>query len=230
MTARRAVDRVHWKESRVVTAWFWSYTQYGKSWAIALKLMAHNRTPVIPPLSRGIKRCSRLWSRQYFPPPLKIYSEQFFFSESDWFSFLSENTFHLKDVTNINSGGFWILDDVIFASKYFNTSFHVTQQEYMLIVQQRQLRNHERSPYALQQEQKKLHPREKKRQSTFMNSIFFSYFTCYLERTNFDVMTTQINILAMEALLGIQCLLIKDSSKKNYLVFFKHRLIFPEAQ
>lgn len=53
-----------------------------------------------------------------------------------------------------------------------------------------------------------------------MKSIFFFYFTCYLERTNFDVMTTQINILAMEALLGIQCLLKNDSSKKNYLGFF----------
>lgn len=73
----------------------------------------------------------------------------------------------------------------------------------MLIVQEKQLRNYERSPYALQHQQKKLHPREKKkkRQSTFMNSIFFFYFTCYLERTDSDVMTTQINILAMEALL-----------------------------
>lgn len=43
--------------------------------------------------------------------------------------------------------------------------------------------------------------KKKKRQSTFMNSIFFFYFTCYLERTDSDVMTTQINILAMEALL-----------------------------
>lgn len=64
---------------------------------------------------------------------------------------------------------------------------------------------------------KKLYPREKKkRQSTFMNSIFF----CYLERTSSDVMTTQIKILAMEALLGIQCLLIDDSSKKILLRFF----------
>lgn len=89
----------------------------------------------------------------------------------------------------------------------------------MLIVQEKQLRNYERSPYALQQQQKKLYPRgKKKRQSISMNSIFF--FTCYLERSNSDVMTTQIKILAMEALLGIQCLLIDDSSKKNYLVFF----------
>lgn len=86
----------------------------------------------------------------------------------------------------------------------------------MLIVQEKQLRNYERSPYALQQQQKELYPRgKKKRQSTFINSIFFFYFTCYLERTNSDVMTTQINILAMEALLGIQCLLIEDSSKKK---------------
>lgn len=55
-----------------------------------------------------------------------------------------------------------------------------------------------------------------------MNSIFFFYFTCYLETTNPDVMTTQINILAMEALLGIKCLLINDSSKKKKLlsIFF----------
>lgn len=164
----------HWKACRIVAAWRWCYTRYGSPCATALQLMAHNRTPVTPPLSRGIKRCSWLWSRQYFPFPLKQYSEHFFFSETDWLSFLSENTIHLKDVTNINSGGFWILDDVIFASKYFNTSFHVTQQEYMLIVQEKQLRNYERSPYALQQQQKKLYPRgKKKRQSISMNSIFF---------------------------------------------------------
>lgn len=62
---------------------------------------------------------------------------------------------------------------------------------------------------------------EKKKTKYFHEvNFFFFYFTCYLERTNFDVMTTQINILAMEALLGIQCLLKNDSSKKNYLVFF----------
>lgn len=156
MTARRAVDRNALKR-------FWFYTQYGNPCAMALQLMAHNRTPVTPPLSRGIKRCSRLWSRQYFPFPLKLFFEHFIFSETDWLSFLSENTIHLKHVTNINSGGFWILDDAIFASKHFNTSFHVTQQEYMLIVQEKQLRNYERSPYAPQQQQKKLYPREKKR-------------------------------------------------------------------
>lgn len=46
------------------------------------------------------------WSRQYFPFPLKLYPEHFIFSETDWFSFVSENTIHLKDVTNINSAGF----------------------------------------------------------------------------------------------------------------------------
>lgn len=115
------------------------------------------------------------WSRQYFPFPLKLYPEYFIFSETDWFSFVSENTIHLKDVTNINSAGFWILDDVIFASKYFNTSFHVTQQEFMLIVQEKQLRNYERSPYALQQQQKKLYPREKKKKIKYFHELNFFF-------------------------------------------------------
>jgi len=45
----------------------------------------------------------------------------------------------------------------------------------------------------------------------------FYYFTCYLERTNSTVMTTQIKILAMEALLGIQSLLTEDSYKNKYI-------------
>lgn len=188
MTARKSqrsgpwAER-HWKECRIVAAWCWCYTRYGSPCATALQLMAHNRTPVTPPLSRGIKRCSRLCSRQYFPFPLKPYSEHFFFSETDWLSFLSENTIHLKDVTNINSGGFWILDDVIFASKYFNTSFHVTQQEYMLIVQEKQLRNYERSPSALQQQQKKLYPREKKKDKVFPWIQFFFLLATLKEAT-----------------------------------------------
>jgi len=68
--------------------------------------MVPNMTDTTPLLIRGIKRCSRLGSRQYFPFPLKLYSEHFFFHE-----------------TNINTGGFCILDDALVASKHFNTFF-----------------------------------------------------------------------------------------------------------
>lgn len=67
----------------------WCFIQYEKHLCDGLAAYhqlpdgktVHNMTDIIPLLIRGIKRCSRLWCRQYFHFPLKRYSEWFFFSE-----------------------------------------------------------------------------------------------------------------------------------------------------
>lgn len=45
----------------------------------------------------------------------------------------------------------------------------------MLIVQEKQLRNYERSPYALQQAQKKQYPRGKKKKTEYFHEVNFFF-------------------------------------------------------